>query len=440
MALTKPPVLPAWAETGDKVQPTNAEIQAGWPLSNVPPARQRWNWILNFVANGIRYLTRRGLPDWAADEPYEIGDCARGPDGLTYRALTQNTNKTPAANAADWERWGFSLSELFAKTDSRLSKSVAGNADVTLTAAEALNGIINFTGALTGNINVIVPTAARRWLFTNNTTGNYTLTVKTAAGTGYALPQGVPATLYCDGTNVDLQNELGATPAQFDTSKRLATMEALQRALGNMQGGVDLNTATALTAADVGKAYLCYGGTGFAITLPASSACPPGAVIEIASYLTVGNAVTVNRAGADTIYGNATGVTSLTINPGESVRLVNSATGNRWVITGGDAQLPFASMFGASLAASGYQKLPSGLIIQWGAVISGGGGDTTWTFPIAFPTACCRVMATAVGGGGTSNAQIASIGSWSASSANASLWNTSGARVSDIVNLIAIGR
>lgn len=38
-----------------------------------------------------------------------------------------------------------------------------------------------------------------------------------------------------------------------------------------------------------------------------------------------------------------------------------------------------------SLSASGYQKLPSGLIIQWGAIVSAGG---SWSFPIAFPNAC----------------------------------------------------
>jgi hypothetical protein len=44
-----------------------------------------------------------------------------------------------------------------------------------------------------------------------------------------------------------------------------------------------------------------------------------------------------------------------------------------------------------SLGANGYQKLPGGLIIQWGTVnvttVSGTGGSTTVTFPIAFPNA-----------------------------------------------------
>lgn len=113
MALTKPPVLPPWAEAGDKVQPTNAEIQTGWPLSNTPPARQRWNWILNFLANGVRYLTRRGLSDYGADETYMIGDRVIGDDGKTYRSIQDNNiNHAPSASPLWWEEWAPSLSRL----------------------------------------------------------------------------------------------------------------------------------------------------------------------------------------------------------------------------------------------------------------------------------------------------------------------------------------
>jgi hypothetical protein len=113
MALTKPPVLPPWAEAGDKVQPTNAEIQTGWPLSNTPPARQRWNWILNFLANGVRYLTRRGLSDYGADETYMVGDRVIGDDGNTYRSIQDNNiNHAPSASPLWWEEWAPSLSRL----------------------------------------------------------------------------------------------------------------------------------------------------------------------------------------------------------------------------------------------------------------------------------------------------------------------------------------
>lgn len=84
-----------------------------------------------------------------------------------------------------------------------LSKSVAGGTDVTLTQAEASNTIIDFTGLLTASINVIVPAIPNLWVFYNNTTGIFTLTVKTPSGTGIAITQTNRQFLYGDGTNIN---------------------------------------------------------------------------------------------------------------------------------------------------------------------------------------------------------------------------------------------
>ncbi|UUZ93259.1 tail fiber protein [Paenibacillus sp. P25] len=51
--------------------------------------------------------------------------------------------------------------------------------------------------------------------------------------------------------------------------------------------------------------------------------------------------------------------------------------------------------FASSLAQNGYQKLPSGLILQWGTVsIPNGGTNTNVNFPIAFPNSCFSAVAT----------------------------------------------
>jgi hypothetical protein len=83
----------------------------------------------------------------------------------------------------------------------RLSKAVT-TADVTLTTTEARNQILEFTGTLTGNRNVIVPSKNRTYAVYNNTAGAFTLTVKTSGGTGIAVTQGTRSWLYCDATNV----------------------------------------------------------------------------------------------------------------------------------------------------------------------------------------------------------------------------------------------
>lgn len=88
-------------------------------------------------------------------------------------------------------------------SDRLLTKSVAGLADVALTATEALYGQIVFTGDLTGDIDVTVPDAtAKQFTVYNNTTGAYSLTFKTVTGTGVVLPQGFRNHVQADGTNL----------------------------------------------------------------------------------------------------------------------------------------------------------------------------------------------------------------------------------------------
>ena len=85
----------------------------------------------------------------------------------------------------------------------RVAKSVAGGANVTLTAAEAGNAILDLTGVITANIAVIVPVApTRAWLIKNATTGAFTVTIKTPAGTGVVVKQGTNRSVFTDGTNV----------------------------------------------------------------------------------------------------------------------------------------------------------------------------------------------------------------------------------------------
>lgn len=73
----------------------------------------------------------------------------------------------------------------------------------TLTDVEASNPVLAFTGTLTANQIVVLPTTVKRlWAVSNNTTGAFTLTVKTAAGTGVTVAQGKRNLVYTDGTNV----------------------------------------------------------------------------------------------------------------------------------------------------------------------------------------------------------------------------------------------
>lgn len=70
----------------------------------------------------------------------------------------------------------------------------------------------------------------------------------------------------------------------------------------------------------------------------------------------------------------------------------NPATGTR--STQVATMQKFADEFALSAAVSGYQKLPSGLIIQWGGVTGVVGADVTTSYPIAFPNAVLHVFVT----------------------------------------------
>lgn len=50
------------------------------------------------------------------------------------------------------------------------------------------------------------------------------------------------------------------------------------------------------------------------------------------------------------------------------------------------------AQFASSKAGAGYQKLPSGMIFQWGIVAFAGVTSVAVTYPIAFPTATAAVV------------------------------------------------
>lgn len=180
---------------------------------------------------------------------------------------------------------------------------------------------------------------------------------------------------------------LPSTPAQFDNSLAAATTAFVQRAMGGYSSEETITGAITLNAGDFGQSYVVGGSTAYAVTLPSISVSPSGSTLTF--WCSSSNTVTIQRAGADTISANGTSsVTSVALVSGDSVTMVS--TGSAWFMAGGSAQLGYSTgMFGASLTSNGYQKLPSGLIIQWGYATSSGttSPNVVVTLPIAFTSA-----------------------------------------------------
>ena len=83
----------------------------------------------------------------------------------------------------------------------QLTKAVSSGS-YTLTASEASNVIQKYTGALAGNVTIIVPPTVQVYYIVNATTGIYTLTISTGSGANAVLTAGSQATLVCDSVNL----------------------------------------------------------------------------------------------------------------------------------------------------------------------------------------------------------------------------------------------
>jgi len=94
---------------------------------------------------------------------------------------------------------GLGKSTQFAFT--QLSKAVLSGS-YTLTASEASNVIQKYTGALTGNVTIVVPATVQVYYIVNETSGAYTVTITTGSGGTAVLTAGSQATLVCDSVNL----------------------------------------------------------------------------------------------------------------------------------------------------------------------------------------------------------------------------------------------
>jgi hypothetical protein len=191
--------------------------------------------------------------------------------------------------------------------------------------------------------NVICPAVSKFYVFRNDTTGGFALTLKTSGGTGIAVPAGQYKFLYCDGTNVvEAFNSAGALTLSGALSVGGTTTLASNPTLsaGTANQVQYLNGSKVL----VGSANLTFDGT--ALTLGGNPTLSAGTANGVAylngsKVVTTGSALTFDGSrftvsSADVSYAvfnstNANGGRAEFTNSGVSVGYVgngpNSITG-----------------------------------------------------------------------------------------------------------------
>ncbi|MFZ3279656.1 gp53-like domain-containing protein [Pseudomonas sp.] len=197
---------------------------------------------------------------------------------------------------------------------------------------------------------------------------------------------------------------LFTTAPQFDGGRSAATSEFVQRALGSYASARSISAATQLTQADVGCSIGLGGNAAYTVTLPDAAAVPNGATISL--HCRNSAPVTVASKTGTQISPQGAYLASIVLNNGESANFVRES--GVWVVYG-TAALKYSVSYAAQFATSGYQKFPSGLIVQWVTGGSDANGNMTVSLPIRFPNAVL---------GGVANE--ANPAGWSAS--NVTVW------------------
>lgn len=190
-------------QTGDASN--KATYQYGFPQitmtpkasGGLPPFGRDMNGILFSITAMLQYTQAGGT--YTYDEAFAnaIGGYGKGAlvqqsdlSGFWVSTADENTSN-PETDSTDWM-----------PLDSGSYTFSVSTANVTLTNAQAAHPVLIINGTLTGSRIIYVPTFRQIWTIVNNVTrGTYTLTIKTANGTGVTIKRSVEQVV-CDGTNI----------------------------------------------------------------------------------------------------------------------------------------------------------------------------------------------------------------------------------------------
>ena len=144
------------------------------------------NWFMFVRNSGTGALTITGTS----------GDLVNGSASI---ALQPTDSCIIVCSGTQFYTVGLGRNTQFAFT--QLSKAVTSGS-YTLTASEASNVIQKYTGTLTGNVTIVVPSTVQVYYIVNETSGAFTVTITTGSGGTAILTAGSQATLVCDSVNL----------------------------------------------------------------------------------------------------------------------------------------------------------------------------------------------------------------------------------------------
>lgn len=233
------PITPGAASLTDGFPPlTFTPIASG----GVPPFGADFNGIFNEITTTTQWQNAGGSFKYdgtfnTAISGYPLGSLLIRNDATGFWFNQSDANTTsPEAGGAGWvPGYNYGWTSITGLT----------NANVTLTALQFAKTSIFLTGTLTGNINIIFPALTLAWTVVNSTTGAFSVTCKTASGTGVPAPQGLSVSIYGDGTNIKTFNNVSSSvrfaifdsPGTFTFTPTTSTVYLTGNGAGGGGGG-----------------------------------------------------------------------------------------------------------------------------------------------------------------------------------------------------------
>lgn len=281
---------------------TSSPISAG----GVPPSRLDMNGVLYSLSAASKWNAAGGGYAYDAAFSSAVSGYPKGArvlraDGLGYwmSVADGNTTDPDGGSPANW----------VPDVSSGIASVTMTSSNVTLTPAQYGMPIIKLQGTLTANLNLTFPAIGTEWVVINGCTGAYSVTCKTASGTGVAIPTGRTRTVVGDGTNLVAQDAGALLNVQTFTSSGTYTPTAGTtsiivevQAAGGGSGGCVATSASQLS-------YGGGGGAGTFVKARITSGFSGAAV-------TIGSAGAAGAAGAAGGNGGATSFGSLVSCPG----------------------------------------------------------------------------------------------------------------------------
>ncbi|MBB4867344.1 hypothetical protein HNP46_006256 [Pseudomonas nitritireducens] len=179
-------------------------------------------------------------------------------------------------------------------------------------------------------------------------------------------------------------NPTAPTPALFSANNSVATTAFVRANGASFSDVVVVSSNTSLNANHANKLMVFQMvASDASIQLPAGSSCVAGTVLR---FMNISNyTANMSVSAGDRFNGDGT---TIKVGPGDSLELTKSVVSDVWLASGGtSSQSQSRGVFKSLLGGSGYQVLPSGLILQWGGAVTAANGNAAVTLPLEFPNA-----------------------------------------------------